>query len=101
MRISGIDGNAVASLKQAARAKTGPAAGADMGFADMLTDYVQHVDSLQQRADAGAKKLAVGQLQNPHDLAMALNEAELSFRLMTQVRNKMVRAYREVMQMKV
>lgn len=98
MKISGVEGAVTAPLKVQGGKKTRGAGG---GFADLLSDYVQHVDSLQQTADAGAKKLALGRIQNPHDLAMMLNEAEMSFRLMTQVRNKMVRAYREVMQMKV
>ena len=101
MRISGIEGDAIASLKPAAGKKAGGAGGAGTGFGELLTDYVKHVDSLQQKADASAKKLAMGEIQNPHDLATVLNEAELSFQLMTQVRNKMVRAYREVMRMKV
>lgn len=101
MRISGIDGSAVSSVKPAAGTNAGAAAKKSGGFGDLLTDYVQHVDSLQQKADAAAGKLAAGKIQNPHDLAMTLNEAEMSFKLMTQIRNKMVRSYREIMRMKV
>jgi len=101
MRIAGIEGNAVASMKPATGKKSGTVEGPGTDFGELLTDYVQHVDSLQDRANASAKKLAMGQIQNPHDLAMVLNEAELSFKLMTQIRNKMVGAYQEIMRMKV
>ena len=101
MKISGIEGAVSAPSRLHGGTKTEQSPGAGQGFADLLSDYVEHVDSLQQAADAGAKSLALGKVQHPHDLAMMLNEAEMSFRLMTQVRNKMVRAYREVMQMKV
>lgn len=35
----------------------------------------------------------------PHEAMIALSKAELSFRMMTQVRNKVVDAYREIMRM--
>ena len=101
MRISGIEGSAISSIKPAAGKKAGAAAKKSGGFGELLADYVQHVDSLQQKADAAAGKLATGRIQNPHDLAITLNEAELSFKLMTRIRDKMVRSYREIMRMKV
>jgi flagellar hook-basal body complex protein FliE len=79
-----------------APAKTGGAS-----FGDVLKDSLSQVNALQQEADGAIKSLATGGTSTLHDTMLALQQAELSFKLMMQVRNKIVEAYQEVLRMQV
>ena len=78
-----------------------PAAGG-VDFADVLKSSIEKVNATQQQADTMAKQLAAGDTsQNLHDVMIALQTASVSFQEMVQVRNKLVSAYQDVMNMQV
>ena len=60
-------------------------------------------DVNQQQFDAEAKKIELMVTENKdiHGTMLALEKADLSMRLMLQIRNKLVSAYEEVMRMQV
>jgi flagellar hook-basal body complex protein FliE len=70
-------------------------------FKDLLKDSIRQVDDLQKEAGESAASLAAGETENIHETMIALEKAELSFRLMMQVRNKIVKAYEEIIRMQV
>jgi flagellar hook-basal body complex protein FliE len=70
-------------------------------FGQMLKDSLAQVNHLQKEADGAAQSLASGGPVTLHDTMIALERAELSFRLMMQVRNRIVEAYQEVIRMSV
>jgi flagellar hook-basal body complex protein FliE len=70
-------------------------------FADVLKSSIAEVNSLQQKADAAVTALATGEKASLHDTMIAMEQADVSFRLMMQVRNKIVEAYQEIMRMQV
>jgi flagellar hook-basal body complex protein FliE len=70
-------------------------------FGDVLRSSLAQVNSLQQEADAAIQSLATGGTSTLHDTMLAIQKAELSFKLMMQVRNKIVEAYQEVLRMQV
>ena len=70
-------------------------------FADVLASSLDEVNKLQQKADAAATALATGDTMSLHDTMIAMEQADLSFRMMMQVRNKIVDAYQEIMRMQV
>lgn len=74
--------------------------GAD-SFANVLKDSLTQVNSLQHEADQAIQSLATGGPATLHDTMLAVEKAELSFKLMMQVRNKIVEAYQEVLRMQV
>jgi len=78
-----------------------PEATAGPSFGKLLTDSIAQVRSLQQDADRAIESLATGGPATLHDTMLALQKADLSFRLMMQVRNKIVEAYHEVLRMSV
>jgi flagellar hook-basal body complex protein FliE len=47
------------------------------------------------------QKLAVGDVQNLHQVMINLEEARMSFQLLMQVRNRVLEAYQDVMKMSV
>jgi flagellar hook-basal body complex protein FliE len=70
-------------------------------FGQVLEDSLTQVNSLQQQADVAITDLASGGPTTLHDTMIALEKADLSFRLMMQVRNKIVEAYQEIVRMQV
>jgi flagellar hook-basal body complex protein FliE len=79
-----------------------PAPAADgPSFGEVLKDSLTQVNALQQEADGAIRSLATGGTSTLHDTMLALQRAELSFKLMMQVRNKIVEAYQEVLRMQV
>jgi flagellar hook-basal body complex protein FliE len=68
------------------------------GFADTLGNAIQKVDELQASADVQAERVALGG-GNLHEMALALEKADVGMRLAMKVRNKLVDAYQEIMRM--
>jgi flagellar hook-basal body complex protein FliE len=81
-------------------AANGAAGGAD--FATLLKGTVDKVNETQQQAGGLAQAFEEGNSQV--DLAqvmIAMQKANISFQAMTQVRNKLVSAYQDIMSMQV
>lgn len=78
-----------------------PAPTGKQSFSNVLDEIVQDVDRLQKTAEHTTDKLITGELEDVHQVVVAMEEAQTSFRLLMEVRNKMVEAYREVMKMQV
>jgi len=70
-------------------------------FAAVLEESLAQVSTLQRQADQVIGELATGGSTSLHETMLALDKADLSFRLMMQVRNKIVEAYQEVLRMQV
>lgn len=75
--------------------------GGQKGFAEVLQSAVEDVKRLQQEAGDAARAFVVGQAPSIHDTMIALEKADISLRFLTQVRNKVVEAYQEIMRMQV
>ena len=79
---------------------TPAAGGAD--FAQILQSSINKVNETQMQSDQMAEKLAAGDTsQNLHEVMIALQTASVSFQEMVQVRNKIVTAYQDVMNMQI
>ena len=70
-------------------------------FQAAFTDAVSKVESFQQNAQVSVDRFLSGEGEELHQVALASKQAELSFDLFLQVRNKVVAAYEEVMRMQV
>ncbi len=71
------------------------------GFADMLVDAVSQTNKAQLDADKAAVALQTGKAENLHEVMLSMEEADISMRLLVQMRNKALDAYQEVMRMQV
>lgn len=121
MKVSGIDSSAidamVAQLKAAA-ARSQPAAGAGIGsatpavensasatkvdFSKALKASLDNVASAQNSADALGQRFSLGDDSvNLSDVMISMQKASISFQATLQVRNKLVSAYQEMMNMQV
>ncbi len=70
-------------------------------FKNFLLESIQEVNSMQRDADQAVEKLVTGGDVNPAEVLTAVQKADLAFRLMIQVRNKMVQAYDEVKNIRI
>ena len=70
-------------------------------FADLLRTSMDQVNTYQNAADGAIKELVAGRTKNIHETMLALERADTSLKLMTQVRNKVLDAYKEIMKMQV
>ena len=74
----------------------------DGGFAAALKSSLSEVNAMQQKADAAVSALATGDSKvSLHETMIAMEQADVSFRMMMQVRNKIVEAYQEILRMQV
>ena len=67
----------------------------------MFKDSFGQVNKLQHEADQAVHALAAGRSADVHNTMIALQKADVSFRLLMQIRNKVVSAYETVMRMQV
>ena len=71
-------------------------------FAALLQSAVDEVNNTQLDARQLTRKFEAGNSEvNLQDVVLSLQKASLSFQTMVQVRNKLVTAYQEVMNMQV
>ncbi len=70
-------------------------------FEQMLKQSLKDVDQLQIDADKTVQALATGQEQDIHNTMIAMEKADIAFRLLMQVRNKVISAYETIMRMAV
>jgi flagellar hook-basal body complex protein FliE len=71
------------------------------GFMDSLQQAISKTNDLQLEASQATDALMTGQTQNIHQTMVALQEADVSFQLMMQIRNKLVTAYEEIQRMQI
>lgn len=70
-------------------------------FTQILENSVEKVNTMQGQADHAVKELIAGRSKNIHETLLAVERADSSLKLMMQVRNKILDAYREIMRMQV
>lgn len=70
-------------------------------FAEALKNTISDVNQAQVTADRAAEQVVAGDTKNLHGAMLRMEEADISLRMMVQVRNKAVEAYQEVMRMQV
>jgi flagellar hook-basal body complex protein FliE len=59
------------------------------------------VNSLQNKANESIQRLVTGENKNIHETMLTVEKAEIAFKTMNQIRQKVLDAYREVMKMQV
>jgi flagellar hook-basal body complex protein FliE len=70
-------------------------------FARMLMDVLKEVNASQANAQGLQDAFMAGQPVEIHDLKIAMERANVAMQLTLQVRNKLLDAYSQIMQMQV
>ena len=103
--VSGLSGlDALANLHSSSRspgsarfAGQAPAA----SFATELADAVAHVENSAKASGELRDRLLRGENVELHTVAIQAQEAQVSFELLLQVRNKLIQGYQEIMRMQI
>ena len=90
--------NHLQSISGPTRAPAAPTSG---GFAETLKGVLEKTNDAQINADKAVEKLNTGEAKNLHEVMISMEEADISMRLLVQMRNKVVEAYQEIMRMQV
>ncbi len=89
----------LAPLTPSARPDAAGPAGS--GFAQLLQGVIAQNATASSGADAAVASLASGQSQDLHTVSMAVAQADLTFRLILEMRNRLTDAFQEVQRMQV
>lgn len=87
-KISGIEGIAN-KLDKSAKTASGD-------FSKVLEDSLNEVNKTQVKADKAMADIATGEVKNLHQAALAIGKAETSMKVMLEIRNKALSAYKEI-----
>jgi len=71
-------------------------------FADTVKaveKYISKVDDLQQSSNTVIKELLTGKNEDINSVVSAVAKADMSFKLLVSVRNKLIEAYKQTMKM--
>lgn len=71
------------------------------GFANLLAKQVQNVNTMQTDANDMVHSMLTGGDVNEAEVLTAVQKADLAFRMLLQVRNKLIEAYREIQQIQI
>ncbi len=86
--------NPFQSAKQSGQ--TGPT-----NFVELLGEQVGEVNQMQLTADDKVHALLTGEDVSEAEVLTSVQKADLAFRMLLQVRNKLIEAYREVQQIQI
>lgn len=70
-------------------------------FADLIKEFVADTGMEQAEAHQSVKDLVSGEANNIHEVVLTASEAEIAFRLMMEVRNRLISSYQEIIRMQV
>jgi flagellar hook-basal body complex protein FliE len=70
-------------------------------FKDLLLDSLREVNGMQEQAEHAVEQLVTGGEANMAEVMTAVQKADMSFRLMLQMRNKLVQAYEEIKDVRI
>ncbi|MDN5352511.1 MAG: flagellar hook-basal body complex protein FliE [Clostridiales bacterium] len=72
-----------------------------LNFSDMLVNALQSVSDDQVYAENMDRMLALGEIDNVHDVTIAAAQADLTLNLAVEVTNKVLTAYNEIMRLQL
>lgn len=78
-----------------------PDEGAAGPFTAMIEHWFSNASTQQTQADQAVRDLLMGRTDNLHSVMLAVAKADLTFRMMLEVRNRLTDAFQEIMRMQV
>ena len=70
-------------------------------FKNLFLEAIDHVNTMQHDADKAVEQLTTGGDVNTAEVLTMIQKSDLSFRMMLQIRNKLVQAYQEVREIRI
>ncbi len=70
-------------------------------FKETLKETMKNVNDMQVKADKSIEKMVAGEITDVHQVMSAVQEANVAFNMMMEIRNKVMDAYQEVLRMRL
>ena len=70
-------------------------------FMDTMKEVIDEVNKEQKTSEKALSDVATGQIKDLHQAAIAIGKAETSMKVMLEVRNKAINAYKEILRTQV
>lgn len=83
-------------LAPAPRGPEGPAP-----FGRLVHDLLASVNGQEAQANRAVQEFALGKTDNVHDVMLTVAKADITFRLLLEIRNRLTEAMQEIMRMQV
>ena len=96
--------NSVPGLSQSIKQNPGPDQATSSQFVDSARDaskLMAKVDDLQEASEISIKDLLAGKNSDITQVVSAVAKADMSFKLLVGVRNKLIEAYKQTMNMQI
>ncbi len=74
---------------------------AKTGFSDILKNFIADVNSDLTTAKAAEQDIISGKVDNLEQLMYQIEKSDISLRLITEIRNKALESYQEIIRMQV
>ncbi len=71
--------------------------GGGSDFFQILQDSLNEVNDKQIKSDKALSDIATGRVKDLHSAAITIDKAEISMKVMLEVRNKALNAYKEIL----
>jgi flagellar hook-basal body complex protein FliE len=75
--------------------------GGKLPFADLIKGLVQETNGQQAQVEESVKQLVTGETDSIHDVVLTASQADLAFRLVMEVRDRLLSSYQEIMRMQM
>ncbi len=89
------------AMPPAPPASTSLAGKSDASFKNLLLEGIDQVNTMQHQADQAVQQLLTGEDVDPASVLTSIQKADMSFRMMLQIRNKLVQAYQELKEVRI
>lgn len=91
----------LAAVQNAAPAAVAPRAVASTNFADMLSNGLDNVTAKVANADKMVRAFVLDDSVPVHQVTYAMEQARMSLEMMTQVRQRLLDGYQQIMNMQI
>ncbi len=95
--ISSINGLA----PQAPLQQTSTVGKAEKSFGDVITNLIDQTNNAENNSNQAIHELETGKAESLHEVMLKVEEADISLRMLVQMRNKAITAYEEIMRMQI
>lgn len=96
MQINPVNAASVQSVATDAKAKSSEA-----GFSDLLHNFLADANGQLQQADKAEGLLKEGKVENMTSLVYEIEKSDIALKLVTEIRNKALESYQDIMRMQV
>lgn len=75
--------------------------GSELDFGQMLKDSINEANTIQKDSESALADMATGQVKDLHQAAISIDKAEMNMKMMLEVRNKAITAYKEILKTQI